>query len=63
MKAISEVMYTERGRPYQGVLLEDDELSCLIYLKDIPSDVDVYIVPFRALPATATPPAKSLTQE
>ena len=49
MKAISGVMYTPDGKPYQCVPFDDDELSSMVRLEDIPSDVEIEIVPFQAL--------------
>jgi hypothetical protein len=62
MKAISEVIYTPDGKPYQCVSFDDDELSSMVRLEDIPSDVEIEIVPFQALPFEASSPVESLPE-
>jgi len=51
MRAISEVLYTDDGHPYQCVVLDEDEVKRSIPLKDFHSDFLVlnhlFPLPFR----------------
>jgi hypothetical protein len=61
MRALSEVMYMEDGRPYQMVELNEYEKKNSFYLKDVPPDRlhEVKIIPFRPLPFPSEPEPES----
>jgi hypothetical protein len=61
MRALSEVMYTEEGRRYQMVELNEWEKEHAFYLKDVPPDRldEIIILPYHPLPFPSEPESES----
>jgi hypothetical protein len=61
MRALSEVMYTEDGRPYQMVETNEWERKNSFRLKDVPPDRihEIILFPFRPLPFPSEPKPES----